>query len=35
MLGCTTNRARKKNKNFQKSRAYLFKILYNGIVEKP
>ena len=24
-----------KNKNFQKSRAYLFKILYNGIVEKP
>ena len=34
MLGCPTNRAHMKLKNIKK-RAYLFKIRYNGIVEKP
>ncbi len=35
MLGCPTNRAQKKLKKSIKKRAYLFKIRYNGIDEKP
>ena len=35
MLGCPTNRAQEKLKKAIKKRAYLFKIRYNGIVQKP
>ena len=35
MLGCPTNRAQENFKKIIKKRAYLFKIRYNGIVQKP
>ena len=35
MLGCPTNRAQENYKKIIKKRAYLFKIRYNGIVQKP
>ena len=35
MLGCPTNRALENLKIIIKKRAYLFKIRYNGIDEKP